>query len=82
MLLLAVSSGFGTASYTALLKAFWVDDFSLRAMATMVLCCVSVTLIAARIDVLPKSPDGLWLALPWWFTCSAVLYCHDRGAAA
>ncbi len=77
LLLLAMSSGFGTASYAALVKAFWIDDLSLRAMATMVLCCVSATLIAARIGGLPKSPDGLWLALPWWFAFSAVLRCFD-----
>ncbi len=76
-LLLALSSAFGAASYAALVKGFWIDDLSPWAMATLVACCVSATLIAARIDGVPKSPDGLWLALPWWFAFSGVLWCYD-----
>jgi hypothetical protein len=76
-LLLAVSAGFGAASYGMLLKAFWFDDLSPRTIALIVLGCVAATTLALETDVVPKTADGLWLALPWWFAFSLGLWCHD-----
>jgi hypothetical protein len=75
-LLLTLCAAFGAASYCALIKSFWLIDLSLRAIGIIALGCVAATWISLRSDVLPKSADGLWLALPWWFAFSAGLYCN------
>jgi hypothetical protein len=75
--LLALVSGFGAASYAVLVRRFWIADLPLRALVSITLGCVLVTLAVLMSGIPLKTVGSLWFAVFWWFAFSAGLWHHE-----
>jgi len=76
-LLLALSSGFGAASYAVLVRRFWIAKLSRRSLVSITLGCVLATLVVLTLGILLGTIGSLWLALSWWFAFSTGLWYRE-----
>lgn len=76
--LLAMSSGLGALGYAWLVRRFWIADLPCGAIGAIGVVCVAASLLVLAIESVPRTSDGLWIALPWWLAFSAGLGFCDR----
>jgi hypothetical protein len=77
-LLLAMSSGIGALTYAWLIRRFWIAELQYGAIAAIGVVCVAASLLVLATEALPRTSNGLWIAVPWWFAFSAGLRFCDR----
>jgi hypothetical protein len=74
---LALCAAFGAATYGAVINGFWRSRLSWPAVGMIAAICAAAVSISVRINMMPKTADGLWIALPWWFAFSTGFYCDE-----
>ncbi|MEA3151701.1 MAG: hypothetical protein QOD56_2640 [Gammaproteobacteria bacterium] len=81
-LLVTLSSGLGAATYAVLIRLFWIDDLSPRAIFSLTLGCMSAILAALMCgSSFLRTVGELWFAAVWWLAFSTGLWYQERLAA-
>ena len=78
---LAICAGAGAIAYALLLRQLFMTDLSMRALLLIPIACVVAVLAAVLLAGLDsRHLDAV--AVAWWFTFSAGLWCDEyRGTA-
>lgn len=79
IILLALASGLGAASYAVLVRRFWIADLPLRGLLWITLGCVLATLVVLMAGMLLNTVGGLGFAVAWWLAFSAGLWALSPG---
>jgi drug/metabolite transporter (DMT)-like permease len=78
-LLVTLSSGLGAATYAVLIRLFWIDDLSPKAIFSLTLGCMLAILAALLCGSSFLRPVGeLWFAAVWWIAFSTGLGYQER----
>jgi hypothetical protein len=80
-LVVAFAAGFGAVCYAILIRHCWDPELSNRAVVCTACGCIAAALFVLLSGLLPKTPDGLWFAVMWWFAFSAALAYQDGRTA-
>jgi hypothetical protein len=78
--LVAACAGLGALAYGALINAVLVS-FDLSSLAAISFGCAAATCASFAISRALHTAGVLWLAIPWWFAFSALLWYVGRRRA-
>jgi hypothetical protein len=79
-MVLGICAVSGAITYGALIRLFWMKQFSSRSLLAIAVACVPATIAAFFVRGYFQFLEGWWLAAAWWFAFSSGLWYFDTHA--